>query len=199
MNTFTLEFPSVCLRAILGGYTTCGYGTQGGDSARAHFSGNFFYADCGHVAALPQIVTFFDAWKSEFFIARTSKIPLNRLHIMHRCAFEPYHCDVKNHYAEVCKRSSYIYRIQSLINSTQPMPHLNSNISDQYYSEKTKDMKINLKMGYDDPDLLRRANYATQGAPQLTSECRPLFLNGTGRYEDQPFYWMESYFTEKNK
>lgn len=197
MNTVTLEFPSVCLRAILGGYSTCGYGTQGGDSARAHFSGNFFYADCGHVAALPRIITFFDAWKTEFFIHRTSKWPLNRLHIMHRCAFEPYHCDLRNHYEEVCKRSSYIPRLESLINSSDPMPRLSSAISDHYYFETSKGMNVNLRKGYTDPGLLHRANnFAVNGAPRLTSECRPLFLNGTGKYQDQLFYYSRNYFME---
>ena len=198
MNTFTLEFPSICLRAILGGYSTCGYGTQGGASARAHFSGNFFWADCGHIAALPRIITFFDAWKAEFFVGRTSKFPLNRLHIMHRCAFEGHHCDLKNHYEEVCERSAYYRRIESLINSSA-MPPLKSQESDSYYRGvmEKKQTIINLKKGYSSPDLLKRSGfYASFGAPRLTTECRPLFMNGTGKYQDQAFFYEQNYFEE---
>lgn len=199
MNTFTLEFPSICLRAILGGYTTCGYGSQGGASARAHFSGNFFWADCGHIAALPRIITFFDAWKAEFFVGRTSKLPQNRLHIMHRCAYESHHCDLKNHYAEVCKRSSYYKRIESLINSSSAMPALNSRLSDPWY-RSTSDAShkiINLRKGYNSPEILKRTGYyASRGAPRLTDECRPLFANGTGKYQDQAFYYQADYFEE---
>ena len=39
MNTFNVEFPSICLRALNLGYSTCGMEYQD-----AHYSGNFWYA-----------------------------------------------------------------------------------------------------------------------------------------------------------
>ena len=50
MNTFNIEFPSICLRAMLDGYSACGMEYQD-----AHYSGNFFWAHCDHVAALPRL------------------------------------------------------------------------------------------------------------------------------------------------
>jgi hypothetical protein len=48
MNAFNLEFPSVCARALLRhGYSVCGIENQD-----AHYSGNFWWADCQHIAAL---------------------------------------------------------------------------------------------------------------------------------------------------
>ena len=47
MNAFNIEFPSICLRALLKGYNTCGVENQD-----AHYSGNFWWADCEHIASL---------------------------------------------------------------------------------------------------------------------------------------------------
>jgi hypothetical protein len=195
MNAFTIEFPSICMRAILGGYSTCGYGTQG---VKAHFTGNFWWADCGHVAALPPIITFFDAWKAELFIGRTSKFPSNRLHIMHRCAYEGHHCG-GDHYQKVCHRNEYYSRIRNLVNSSDPMPRLGSNESDVSYRKVRK--TIDIRKGYDDAALSARANYYAPGAPQITSECRPLYLKREGgegvvAYKDQDFWGKQHYFEE---
>lgn len=45
MNAMIVEFPSVCSRALMKGYSVCGAENQDG-----HFSGNFWWADCEHVA-----------------------------------------------------------------------------------------------------------------------------------------------------
>lgn len=63
MNTFILEFPSICIRALQRGYVSCGV-----DYQDAHYSGNFWWADCHHVAALPPLNDRFDAYAAEFFI-----------------------------------------------------------------------------------------------------------------------------------
>jgi len=71
MNTYTIEFPSICSRSLLDGYLACGYNSQ--DSS---FSGNFFWTDCDHVARLPSILVGqqqYDAWAAEFFIFNISK------------------------------------------------------------------------------------------------------------------------------
>ena len=48
MNAFTIEFPSICIRALLLGYSTCG-----GIVTNAMYPGNYYWASCNHVAALP--------------------------------------------------------------------------------------------------------------------------------------------------
>ena len=165
MNAAVLEFPSVCLRALLGGYTVCGYGSQGG---KAHFSGNFWWADCGHIAALPRI-HHFDAWKAEFFILRTSRNLNNRLDIMHRCAYEVHHCS-GNHYAEACKRKAYYHRVLTLVNQSR-LPLLMSARSDVDYADSRKNKHV---------DILKYATSRaiTNWSPSsivLTKECRLLY------------------------
>jgi hypothetical protein len=123
MNTYNIEFPSICLRALLKGYSTCGYGQQGG-----HYAGNFFWADCHHVASLPPLVNKFDAWKAEFFLMRISDHYGNIMDFMRNCAYETYHCNEGkiNHYAEPCLRSSYYEHIRNLLNISQPLPALST-------------------------------------------------------------------------
>ena len=108
LNTFTVEFPSICLRALLAGYPTCGYGAQSG-----HYSGNFFWADCRHVAALsrPKV---FQPWQQEMFILHTSASPEKESEWFDRCAYSPYHCGV-NHYAAACSRSAYTGVVESYL------------------------------------------------------------------------------------
>lgn len=50
MNAFNIEFPSICLRSLLDGYSACGMELQDGT-----FSGNYMWANCNHVALLPQV------------------------------------------------------------------------------------------------------------------------------------------------
>ena len=65
MNAFVIEFPSICLRALHSGYSTCGTEYQD-----AHYSGNFWWAHCDHVADLPPLKNQFDAHSAEFFLLR---------------------------------------------------------------------------------------------------------------------------------
>lgn len=48
MNAYTVEFPSICIRALLKGYSSCGPLL----SSNA-YNGNFWWASCTHVANLP--------------------------------------------------------------------------------------------------------------------------------------------------
>lgn len=48
MNAYTIEFSSICLRALLKGYSSCGPLL----SANI-YAGNFWWASCNHVAFLP--------------------------------------------------------------------------------------------------------------------------------------------------
>ena len=61
MDTFAIEFPSICLRALNLGYIACGMEQS---DATAHYSGNFWWSTCDHVARLPPLNDRFDAWES---------------------------------------------------------------------------------------------------------------------------------------
>ncbi len=166
MNAAVLEFPSICARAVLGGYSVCGYGSQGD---KAHFTGNFWWADCGHVAALPRVSTYFDAWKAEFFLMRTSRNMMNRMDIMHRCAYEIHHCG-GNHYAEPCQREAYLQRLLTLLNHSQ-LPVLSSALSDREYARKRRDKRVDV-LKYTDA---RTASNWSPSSLVLTRECRALY------------------------
>lgn len=67
MNTFVVEFPSICLRALRRGYLTCGVEYQD-----ALYAGNFWWADCHHIASLPPIEDVMDAYQAEMFLFNVS-------------------------------------------------------------------------------------------------------------------------------
>lgn len=115
MNAFNIEFPSICLRALLMGYSTCGYGSQLG-----HYTGNFWWADCGHIAALPPLWSKFDAYAVEYFIMNVSLA--NKDVFERNCAYETYHClDGRiDHYAQHCPRNQYMERINNFVNPVNP-------------------------------------------------------------------------------
>lgn len=48
MNAYVLEFPSICIRALLRGYSSCGPFLS-----TNIYQGNFWWASCSHVAQLP--------------------------------------------------------------------------------------------------------------------------------------------------
>ena len=119
MNAFNLEFPSVCLRALMAGYSTCGYGSQIG-----HYTGNFWWADCGHIAALPPLWSRFDAYAVEYYVMNVSLA--NKETFERNCAYETYHClDGKiDHYAQHCPRNSYMDVVNSYVAANAPLPRI---------------------------------------------------------------------------
>lgn len=100
MNAFNLEFPSICARALLThGYSACGIENQD-----AHYSGNFWWADCAHVASLDIPRTRFDPWMYEFFIlGNCGKIQPN---FGYTCGYSAHNCYV-NRYDYECPREWY--------------------------------------------------------------------------------------------
>lgn len=118
MNTFNIEFPSICLRALLSGYSSCGMEYQD-----AHHSGNFWWANCEHIASLPELVDRFDAWKSEFFLYRISP----HHHINHlygeNCGYSTYKCIGVNHYDHECPRSVYRNKIMKYVSQYELPPN----------------------------------------------------------------------------
>lgn len=114
MNTFTIEFPSVCLRALLSGYLTCGFEYQ-----VSHYSGNFWWADCDHVSALPPVHTRFDAWIVEFFLFNTTANPALKETFAENCGFSTHNCRGVDHYHQECPRSSYKQKLIDYIDNAQ--------------------------------------------------------------------------------
>lgn len=102
MNTMNLEFPSICLRSIFHKkYFTCGVENQD-----AHYSGNYWYADCDHVALLPPIPTRWDYTAAEFFIHYFSHdFHLRRL-VGFQCGYSIHNCGV-NLYDFECSRERF--------------------------------------------------------------------------------------------
>lgn len=113
LNTFTVEFPSICTRALLNGFSVCGVEYQA-----AHYSGNFWWADCDHVATLPKLRNRFDAYALEYFIFRIS----NDFETSHRfggtCGFNGFDCNV-NLYTHECQRRKYISRLSYLLSQEE--------------------------------------------------------------------------------
>eukprot|EP01041_Mallomonas_annulata_P003200 gene3200-6319_t len=110
MNSFNLEFPSTCIRALLNGYKTCGVEYQD-----AHYSGNYWWADCSHVAALPGLWDPIDnAYACEYFIFNVSNHHHNRIDYAQNCGYNLFHCDI-NHYDELCPREKYLSNIMNYI------------------------------------------------------------------------------------
>ncbi len=108
LNTWNVEFPSICLRALNSGYSTCGYGLQ-----QSHYSGNYWWANCEHIAALPPPPVFFP-WRLEFATLNVSNSKRVSDEFFHTCAFGAHHCKV-NHYDSSCPRSSYMTRLQQFL------------------------------------------------------------------------------------
>jgi len=115
MNTFTIEFPSICVRSLLSKYVACGYNSQ--DSS---FSGNFFFADCDHVAMLPSIFAErYNAWSAEFFIFNVSKNYGVRKFYGAHCGYSPYNCP-EDHYKKECPKDYEKRLLQLLTNNSLP-------------------------------------------------------------------------------
>ena len=100
-----LEFPSTCLRAIMEkNYSTCGVENQ-----LAHYSGNFWWADCDHIAKLDPLHYRFDWRKPEFWVmfahGSGSNNRINK-RFAQRCGYAIFSCNV-NLYRHECPRFKY--------------------------------------------------------------------------------------------
>jgi hypothetical protein len=69
MNAFNIEFPSICLRALIDhNYSTCGV-----DNHYSIYAGNFWWARCSHIRLLPRISNRFDSYEAERIIFNVSR------------------------------------------------------------------------------------------------------------------------------
>lgn len=105
LNAMILEFPSTCLRAIIEkNYSTCGVENQ-----FAHYSGNFWWADCDHIAKLEPLHNRFDWRKPEFWVmfahGSGSNNKINK-RFAYRCGYAIFNCNM-NLYHHECSRYKY--------------------------------------------------------------------------------------------
>jgi hypothetical protein len=114
MNAFILEFPSICLRAMNKGYSTCGVEyTETGD--KHHFAGNFFWANCLHISRLPPLWDpINNAFESEFFVLNVSSVSGGK-ECMQQCMLHEYHCRRGRMYKDRCPRAKYLPVIEDFL------------------------------------------------------------------------------------
>jgi hypothetical protein len=104
-----------------------------------HYSGNFFWSNCRHVASIPGLWDPLNNFSEcEFFILMSQRA---RFH--DTCGFEPFHTEA-NHYKDRCPRDSFIRSIEKLVTSySLPMPKdakalslcNNKNMSQESYND----------------------------------------------------------------
>ena len=113
MNTFILKYPSICIGKLLEGYATCGVEYQQGS-----YSGNFWWANCHHIAALPGLWDpINNAYAAEFFIYNVSSIYKYRVKYGLKCGFNAFHCKV-DHYHRLCPFNKYHKMIKYHLENT---------------------------------------------------------------------------------
>ena len=137
MNAFVLEHPSICLRALLEGYDSCGMENQGGT-----YSGNFFWARCDHVARLPSFTAArFDAYQVEYAIQKYSPDAAKNEEIGGHCGFSAYNCEV-DHYKAECPRTQYLHKLMQYMQS-QALPYnFDGQRGERLWSQKTREFIV---------------------------------------------------------
>jgi hypothetical protein len=109
MNAMIVEFPSICLRALMKGYLACGVENQD-----MHFSGNYWWADCAHVAQLPPLRKRYDFGEPEYFILRFHDDFGLAKQLGFQCGYSIFNCGV-NLYDVPCSRERYRDRLNKYV------------------------------------------------------------------------------------
>lgn len=148
MNAMNLEFPSPCIRAIVNKkYSTCGVENQD-----AHYSGNFWWADCNHIARLPPIDNRFDFMAPEFFVLRAHPDFEIARNFGYRCGYSLQNCGV-NLYDKECKR--IMFREKLLKYVFHKLSASNRNPSDSQLTTCREPFK-SPQTYYEQQDLMRK-------------------------------------------
>lgn len=102
LNDHIIRYPSTCIRALLNGYPTCGIELMNGRGCDLpegfefyppHYSGNFWWADCAHIAALPGLWDpINNAWAAEFFLFNVSKKGYDTDAFQSFCSYNIFSC-----------------------------------------------------------------------------------------------------------
>lgn len=156
MNAFNIEFPSTCIRALLQGYVGCGVEYQD-----THYSGNFWWADCDHIAALPGLWDPIDnAYACEYFMYNVSNDHSHRHNFAKACGYNMYHCNV-NHYDSRCPREKYLPRLLQLLSSPgltlPPNPTANNDRNNEWASKHCP--KVHMKPYMSQPSWFGSEDY----------------------------------------
>lgn len=109
MNAMIVEFPSICLRAMMKGYLACGVENQD-----MHYSGNYWWADCSHVAQLPPLKSRWDFGAPEFFVLRFHEDFGLARQLGFQCGYSIFNCGV-NLYDVACTRDRYRERLNKYV------------------------------------------------------------------------------------
>lgn len=117
MNALGLAYPSVCTRALLEArYATCGFEFLL-DYPLAHYSGNFFWARCEHVARLPPMHDRFDSFAAELWLFnRSGHTRDTNRRFGQRCGYSTTNCCM-DHYRQECSRDRWSWKLQEMLKS----------------------------------------------------------------------------------
>ena len=189
MNTFTVEFPSICVRSLLSRHVACGYNSQ--DSS---FSGNFFWSDCDHVAMLPSVIqNRFDAWAAEFFIFNVSNSYGVRTFYGAHCGYSPYNCK-EDHYITECAKQNYEKKLRQLVENKSLPENVGRLVVEKSYSNVLKEGTWNVSFC----DLLRDQKF--EDTNYFTSPS--VFVNLVESFHSDKKYfrqWQKARVKEENK
>lgn len=122
MNDHILRYPSSCIRSLLLGYVACGvdYSYSYQANVAPHYSGNFWWADCNHIAALPGLWDpINNAWACEMFLFNVSQSNAVRDMFGGVCAYNLHTCGHGGGslYFRHCKRFEYLSELRNRITS----------------------------------------------------------------------------------
>lgn len=118
MNTYTIEFPSICIRALLEGHSTCG-----SILFDVFYPGTFFWSSCNHLGMLPALWNpLNNAYACEAFIFNVSNNwGLHRQRFPYHCAYGCFQVNV-NLYETRVPRHQYMPDVQAKLNSFELPP-----------------------------------------------------------------------------
>ena len=81
--------------------------------------GNFYWANCDHIASLPRLHTRFDPWLVEYFPLNISKSEYVRKLFGANCGYSPFTCNGVNHYDKECPRNRYRMKVYNYIKNKE--------------------------------------------------------------------------------
>ena len=122
MNAMILTYPSVCARALSEArYAACGFEFLL-DYHTPHYSGNFFWARCEYVAALPPMPDRFDSYGAELWLFNRSGHAgdANRL-FGRRCGYSTFNCCM-DLYKQECTRDRWSWKVGDMLESDVIIP-----------------------------------------------------------------------------
>lgn len=120
MNTFIVEFPSICINALLDGYSTCGVNYRpytNNTSIPPHYSGSFWWSRCDYIATLPAPTKTegYDAYAAEWFPLTISKDFVKRRMFGDQCSKNIHDSNI--YFYQKYTRDNYIHLVHEALNN----------------------------------------------------------------------------------